>query len=87
MQKSPSNVDWLSFHASASFVLAGLSSHVGPSSVRPASRLLHAAPLFEEEWNFGSQALTPDISDPFLHDRSCAWTLLEFTTISIILAV
>jgi hypothetical protein len=48
---------------------------------------LNAAPLLEEEWNFGSQALTPDISDPFLHDRSCAWTLLEFTTISIILAV
>jgi hypothetical protein len=37
---------------------------------------LNTAPLFEKEWHFGSQALIPNISDPFLHDRSSAWTRL-----------
>jgi len=34
------------------------------------SLLLHATPLLEEKWDFGSQALIPNIHDPFLHDRS-----------------
>jgi len=39
----------------------------------PASRLLNTAPLLEKEWDFGPQALIPNISDPFLQDRSCPW--------------
>jgi hypothetical protein len=66
-------------------ILIGISSHVLPSSVRPARffRLqsaagagVHAAPLFKEKWDFGCQALIPNIRDPFLHDRSCAWVRL-----------
>jgi len=42
-----------------------------------SSFLLHAAPLLEEKWDFDSQALIPNIRDPFLHDRrSCAGTKL-----------
>ncbi len=48
------------------FILTGISSHVRPSSIRPA--LLHAAPLLEEKWDFGSQALISNIRDPFLHN-------------------
>jgi hypothetical protein len=40
------------------------------------SLLLHAAPLLEEKWDLGSQALIPNIRDPFLHDRSRTWTRL-----------
>jgi hypothetical protein len=32
----------------------------------PCSLLLYAAPLLEEKWDFGSQALIPNIRDPFL---------------------
>jgi hypothetical protein len=28
---------------------------------------VHAAPLLKEKWDVGSQALIPDIRDPFLH--------------------
>jgi hypothetical protein len=37
---------------------------------------LYATPLLEEKWDFGSQALIPNICDPFLHNRSRAWTRL-----------
>ena len=37
---------------------------------------LHSAPLLEEKWDFDSQALIPNVRDPFLHDRSCAGTRL-----------
>jgi hypothetical protein len=32
----------------------------------PGSFLLHATPLLEEKWDVGSQALIPNIHDPFL---------------------
>jgi len=40
------------------------------------SFLLDSSPLLEKEWDFCPQALIPNISDPFLHDRSSAWTRL-----------
>jgi hypothetical protein len=40
------------------------------------SFLLDSSPLLEEKRDFDSQALISDISDPFLHDRSCAGTRL-----------
>jgi len=45
-----------------------------PAFVLPAARLLHAAPLLEKQWDFDSQALIPNIRDPFLHDWSRAGT-------------
>jgi len=71
------------FYAFTNPTLTGISSHVLPSSVRPALffRLhsaagtdVHAAPLLEEKWDFASQALIPNIWDPFLRDWSCVWT-------------
>jgi len=35
---------------------------------------LNPAPLLEQKWDLDSQALIPNIRDPFLYDRSCAWT-------------
>jgi hypothetical protein len=29
---------------------------------------VHAAPLLEEKWDLGFQALIPNVRDPFLHD-------------------
>jgi len=29
---------------------------------------VHTAPLLEEKWDLGPQALIPNLRDPFLHD-------------------
>ena len=42
----------------------------------PSSFLLHSAPLLEEKWDVGSEALISNIRDPFLQDRSGAWAKL-----------
>jgi len=56
------------------------------------SFLLHATPLLEEKWDSGSQALIPNIRDPFLHDWSRAGTgladndhLIDFVTVSVLM--
>jgi hypothetical protein len=63
----------LAFHLS----LYQISRHFIPSSSFECSScplLLHTPPLLEEKWNFDSQALIPNIRDPFLHDGSRTWT-------------
>src|SRR3972149_4529596 len=75
----------LDIYALAKFVLTGylrsrqirVDWHFIPSSAfkdSSCSFLLNPSPLLEEKWDFGPQALISNISDPFLHDRSCAWT-------------
>lgn len=73
-----SNVDpfRLFIHASTKFMLIGISCQFRPSSVRPASRLLHTTPLFEENRDLRPQTLTSNIRDPFLHDWPRAGTRL-----------
>ncbi len=55
--------------------------------VLPASRLLHAAPLFEEKRDFGSLALIPNIRDPSLQDWPRAWTRLALTFLDSLFSV
>src|SRR6266508_4643525 len=53
--------------------------HLIPSTTfecASCSFLLHATPLLEEKWDFGSQALIPNIRDPFLQDWPRPWTRL-----------
>jgi hypothetical protein len=40
------------------------------------SLLLHAAPLLEEKWDFGSQELIPDIRDNGYHRRGYEQSLV-----------
>jgi hypothetical protein len=67
----------ISFHFGFSFTLLLISGHLIPcSALKDSSRslLLYSAPLLEEKWDLGPQALISNICDPFLEDRPCAGT-------------
>ncbi|HEX9386193.1 MAG TPA: hypothetical protein VF918_07730 [Anaerolineales bacterium] len=65
--KSQSMMECFYIYAFTNPTLTSISSHVLPSSLRPARcASLDATPLLEEKRDVGSQALISNIRDPFL---------------------
>lgn len=76
--KSQPITDWLFIYALTKFAPTGISSQVRPSRVRPhlffqtvAAGLNDSAPLFEEKWDLGPQALISNIRHPRRVKRTC----------------